>query len=242
MQIERVESHLDRVDGLSEPAKTVALDAVQALVELYGEALRRILDGAREEDELVSHLLLVHDLHPRSLETRVEEALDGVRPYLRSHGGDVELLGLEGGIARLRLEGSCNGCGSSRTTMKLAIEDALAKAAPELVGVDAEGVAEAPALLQIGGVKQSPVWEALDAERQGLVALQLGDETYAYRDRCPECAGQVTRMGDELRCAGCGHRFDVRHAGRCLDDDRLMLEPVPLLVGDDGSVRVAVPA
>jgi Fe-S cluster biogenesis protein NfuA/nitrite reductase/ring-hydroxylating ferredoxin subunit len=245
MQIERVEAQLERVDGLAEPARATALDAVQSIVELYGEGLRRMLAGAREEDDLVSHLLLVHDLHPVSLEQRVEQALDGVRPYLRSHGGDVELLGLEGGVARLRLEGSCNGCGSSRTTMKLAIEDALAKAAPELEGVDAEGVVEEqPSLLQIGGAKrqQAPTWEALDAERQGLVTLQLGEETYAYRDRCPDCGGHVARMGDELRCAGCGHRFDVRRAGRCLDDDRLMLEAVPLLVGGDGSVKVAVTA
>jgi Fe-S cluster biogenesis protein NfuA/nitrite reductase/ring-hydroxylating ferredoxin subunit len=239
IDLARAEAFVDRADALDEPARSVALDAVQALLELYGEGLRRVLDGAREEDELIGHLMLVHDLHPVPLERRIENALDEVRPYLRSHGGDVELLAIEDGVARLRLEGSCNGCGSSRTTMKLAVEEALAKAAPELTGVEAEGVAEAPALLQIGS---TPSWRVLDADAQGLVVLRLGDDTFAYVDRCPECAERVVQMGEELRCSGCGHRFDVRRAGRCIDDDRLHLEPVPLLVGADGSVKVAVPA
>ena len=59
-------------------------------------------------------------------------ALDEVRPYLASHGGDVELLGVEDGVVRLRLEGSCNGCPSSAMTLKLAIEEAIARAAPDV--------------------------------------------------------------------------------------------------------------
>ena len=58
-------------------------------------------DGALAEalagDELVAHLLLLHGLHPVPLEERVRGALDEVRPYLDSHGGDVELLGVEDG-------------------------------------------------------------------------------------------------------------------------------------------------
>jgi Fe-S cluster biogenesis protein NfuA/nitrite reductase/ring-hydroxylating ferredoxin subunit len=238
--VARVESLVDRVELLAEPARSLALDTVQALLELYGEGLRRMQAGASVEDELVSHLLLLHDLHPLPIEARVESALDEVRPYLRSHGGDVELLGIDDGVARLRLEGSCNGCGSSRTTMRLAIEEALAKAAPDLAGVDAEGVAVEP-LLQIR-VPRAGTWETLDADRQGLVVLELGDDKYAYRDRCPDCLAAVVPVGEELRCSGCGHAFDVRRAGRCVDDDRLTLEPVPLLVARDGTVRVAIPA
>jgi Fe-S cluster biogenesis protein NfuA len=133
-----------------------ATEAVQAVVELYGEALARLLAGADPaEDPLVSHLLLVHDLHPTDLETRVRRALDEVRPYLGSHGGDVELLGVEGGVARLRLAGTCNGCPSSTVTLRNAIEAALLKAAPDLEGIEAEGVAEPPhpALLQIGSLQ-----------------------------------------------------------------------------------------
>jgi Fe-S cluster biogenesis protein NfuA len=134
-----------------------ALEAVQAVVELYGEALARMVRGIDPiEDELVSHLLLVHDLHPVDLETRVRKALDDVRPFLGSHGGDVELIGVEDGVARLRLGGTCNGCPSSQVTLQNAIEEAVLKAAPDLERIEAEGVAEPqPALVQIG-VLQCP--------------------------------------------------------------------------------------
>jgi Fe-S cluster biogenesis protein NfuA len=147
----RADALLERLEDDSD-----ALEAVRAIVELYGEGLRRIVDrvaagDALERDELVSHLLLVHDLHPVDVETRVRNALDEVRPYLGTHGGDVELLGVEQGVARLRLAGTCNGCPSSSATLQHAIEDAILRAAPDLDRIEAEGVAERPqALLQIG--------------------------------------------------------------------------------------------
>ena len=73
-------------------------------------------------------------------------ALDRVRPYLGSHAGGVEYLGVdEDGVAHLRLEGSCDGCPSSTVTVRLAVEDAVVEAAPEVIAVEVEGVAEAPA-------------------------------------------------------------------------------------------------
>ena len=58
----------------------------------------------------MASLLLIHDLYPVSLQERVLEALDTVRPYMESHGGNVELVGIEDGVAKLALQGSCNGC------------------------------------------------------------------------------------------------------------------------------------
>ncbi len=148
-RVARVEALLGEIEG--DPR---AAEAVQAVVELYGEALARMLAGADPvQDDLVSHLLLVHDLHPVDVETRVRDALEEVRPYLGSHGGDVEFLGVEEGVARLRLAGTCNGCPSSTVTLKNAIEEALWRAAPDLVRIEAEGVADpAPTLLQIGSL------------------------------------------------------------------------------------------
>ena len=247
-RIAHVESLLDRIEG-----DEAALEAVQAVVELYGDALARLVGGADPvEDELVSQLLLVHDLHPVPLEARVERALDEVRPYLRSHGGDVELLSLEEGIARVRLQGSCDGCRASASTMRLAIEDALLKAAPELERVEAEGVAE-QGLLQIGAPPRS--WThagALTAlgdggtmlsriEGEPVLFAHLGGTFYAYRDGCPACGaslGSARFAGGELRCS-CGVAYDVRLAGRSADVS-LSLEPLPLLVGGDGEVKVAV--
>ena len=101
-------------------------------------------------DELVGHLLLLHGLHPVPLAERVTGALEEVRPYLGSHGGDVELLAVEAGVARLRLKGSCSGCPSSTVTLRSAVEDAIRRAAPDIEEIVAEDDPVAPpAPLQI---------------------------------------------------------------------------------------------
>lgn len=147
---------LNKVDSLEEgETKSLALETIQVLFELYGEGLRRLVDQAvasnatrlldgYKQDELISHLLLMHDLHPDDVETRIQQALDEVRPYMESHGGNVELLDVEAGVAHLRLVGSCKGCAASATTMKLAVEKAIHKFAPELVRIEAEGAVEPP--------------------------------------------------------------------------------------------------
>ena len=150
--------------GVADPA-AVADELVRVLIGLYGDGLARIvavlaehgeagqqLMAALTADPLVESLLLLHDLHPLDTDARVQRALDEVRPYLGSHAGGVEYLGVTDGVARLRLEGSCNGCPSSTVTVKLAIEGAVMNAAPEVTEVVVEGVTAVPEskLLQIG--------------------------------------------------------------------------------------------
>ena len=143
-------------------------EVVSLLVELYGAGLERILEIVNEDaaaaaplltrltdDKFIESLLVLHGIHPVDVDTRIEAALDQARPYLGSHAGGVEYLGVdEDGVAHLRLEGSCHGCPSSTVTVKLTLEQAIAEAAPEVLRVEVEGVAEAPtgpgpALLQI---------------------------------------------------------------------------------------------
>jgi Fe-S cluster biogenesis protein NfuA len=90
-------------------------------------------------------LLLLYGLHPLDFDSRVRQALDQVRPYLRSHGGDVELLDTTGGVVRLRMQGSCHGCPSSAMTLQSAIEEAIYAKAPDLTALEVEGVTKQPA-------------------------------------------------------------------------------------------------
>lgn len=267
----QVEGLLGDLDALADPAaRAKSIEAVRALVELYGEVLARVLSLAgpalRDElarDELISHLLIVHELHPLPVEARVAAALDEVRPYLDSHGGGVELLGAEDGVARLRLEGSCDGCPSSAATLRLAVEDAIRRAAPEIERVEADGAEPAPGLLRLEvspALRQNGgAWHALplppelaadgiattSVAGEPLLLLRVEQDLYAYRPPCPRCrdslAGAELR-GAELRCPGCGSVYDPRRAGRCLDSPGLHLSPVPLLEGEPGEVRVAVEA
>ena len=125
---------------------------MSAVIDMYGLGLTRIVEilnedeGAGEvkqqlvDDGVVASLLLIHDLYPVPIEERVTEALDDVRPYMESHGGNVELVSLEDGVVRLRLEGSCDGCPASSSTLELAIKTALEEAAPDLLGIEVEGI------------------------------------------------------------------------------------------------------
>ena len=61
---------------------------------------------------------------------QVEEVLETLRPTLMADGGNVELVGVDDGIVKLRLIGSCASCSSSLMTMKMGIERALKKAVP----------------------------------------------------------------------------------------------------------------
>jgi len=118
-------------------------------------------------DDLVAGLLLVHDLHPYDVTTRVEQALDNVRPYLGSHGGDVELLAVSDDVVRLRLLGSCDGCPSSSVTLKLAVEGAIEDAAPEITAIEVETAAEATSPLS-PVITVDSLWSRLD---QGASAV-----------------------------------------------------------------------
>lgn len=270
----RVEFLLDEVEALPDPAsRDKAGEVVQALVELYGEGLARVMalsngtGAALAEDELVAHLLLLHDLHPVPLEQRVLGALEEVRPYMESHGGGVELVGIEAGVVRLKLAGSCSGCPSSTMTLKLAIEDAIHKAAPDVDEIVAEGVVEesVPQVLQIQlpqagattGSAADGSWATAGslAELSGggavlkrvageeVLFARLEESFYAYRPACPSCQrtlGADALDGVQLVCGGCGNHYDPLRAGRCLDQPQLHLEPVPLLATDEGLVRIAV--
>lgn len=219
-------------------------------------------------DDLIASLLLVHGLHPHDMTRRVEDALAGVRPYLGSHGGDVTLLGIDdgpdGATVRLQFAGSCKSCPSSAITLELTVEDAIGAAAPEVTRIDvvpadaapAAGVIPAESLLSRIHRNGQPatVWhpapglaDLMPGEVGGfrigtanLLVCRVGDELFAYRDRCGHCGDSLAgaalhrRLGAAdpvLRCPLCHAHFDIVHAGAGIDT-AVHLEPVPLLVRD----------
>lgn len=135
--IGRIRRRLSELDGglagLSERADVEALDTVRALVEIYGEALARVVTIATEtapglhdalgRDELVGHLLLVHDLHPHDPATRIRRALEELGPRLAA-----ELTGYDDGVATVSVEGAVRAGGDAEETVKATV----AAAAPEV--------------------------------------------------------------------------------------------------------------
>jgi len=275
----RVQELQERLESAGDAeTRAVADELVSSVVRMYGAGLERIVEVVADADErhelahaladdpLVATLLMIHDLHPVPLAARVAEALERVRPYMESHGGNVELLELADGVARIRLQGSCSSCSASSVTLELAIKQALEDAAPDLDGLEVEGIEEAaatPAAAAVARIDRLPLapaatpsWFQVDrlgglasgelatAEIAGaaLVVANVDGTLLAFRDACAGC-GAPLHEGEldsgVLRCRDCARTYFLPRAGRSMDDDRLQLEPVPLL-RDQGGVKVAL--
>lgn len=156
--VERVEAALEALEGLPAAPRETALEAVGALVDLYGEGWARALallgdacpggGDALADDELIGHLLMIHGLHPRDVESRVRAALEDVAETVSADGVRPELVAVEEGVARLRFRG--NGHAPAAGFRQL-VETAVLRAAPELEGMDVEEPADAGA--RTGGPK-----------------------------------------------------------------------------------------
>jgi nitrite reductase/ring-hydroxylating ferredoxin subunit len=159
-------------------------------------------------------------------------------------------------------------------TLELAIKQALEEAAPDLEGLEVEGVApqttngtglpmvtgSAPAGMELPMVMSTPpappAWFQVDQAREladgalaavsiagsELVIANVEGTLLSYRDACAGCAAPL-RDGElragALSCSHCGRSFFLPRAGRSMDDERLQLEPVPLL-REQGEVKVAL--
>jgi Fe-S cluster biogenesis protein NfuA/nitrite reductase/ring-hydroxylating ferredoxin subunit len=269
---ERIERLLEQVRAMASPPAWQRIDElIRTILELYGSGLGKIVEitaaagpsgeamlSRLAEDNLIASLLILHGLHPDDFATRVRKALTRVRPYLGSHGGDVELLEANEatGVVRLRMAGSCESCPSSTMTVKLAVEGAISEVAPELTKIEVEGVEPPDHGTTNGFGDHAPKWTPLGdpprvapgamavAEIGGarILLCRVGAALYAYRDSCPGCAGAIhagTLADAVLTCPSCAQRFDVHRAGRCVDDREVHLDPVPLLENDAG-VKIAL--
>ena len=122
-------------------------------------------------DELVSSLLILYGLHPESLEARLAQALDKVRLKLRTHDGEVELLSLQDGAVRLRLEARGHGCGSTPQALKEIVENALYQGVPDMTSLVIEGAEEKQGFVPLGMLQKTSVLEnslALSGARKGV--------------------------------------------------------------------------
>jgi Fe-S cluster biogenesis protein NfuA/nitrite reductase/ring-hydroxylating ferredoxin subunit len=274
---DRIQTLLDASAAGGSAAHERAEQLVREVTDLYGAGLERMmrmvlaanpeLVEALTGDDLVASLLLVHGLHPHTVERRISDALDSVRPYLGSHGGDVHLQEVDGDVVRLQFSGSCKSCPSSAVTLELAVEDAVRAAAPEVSSIEvvtAEPISDPnviPAQSLLDRVHANghrpaawlPVPEVAELEPGEIggflvagtttLACRVGDDFYAYQDRCPACTESLAGAelaGAVLRCPHCDAAFDVVHAGGGVNGDSAAhMDPIPLLVRD-GVLAMAV--
>jgi Fe-S cluster biogenesis protein NfuA len=181
---DRIERLLDELDACADPKpRAIAEELIRQVTDLYGAGLARMLQLAGDlsstlveqlsADELIGSLLVMHGLHSESLETRVERALEAVRPILGAHKGDVELVDIDvaANAVKLRLLGSCDGCPSSTITLQMAVERAILEAAPEIAIIDVEQPstkgASTPVFLTAKPEYTDPIYTECPAEIAG---------------------------------------------------------------------------
>jgi Fe-S cluster biogenesis protein NfuA len=167
-RIQKIEVLVHKIENLTDAeARTNALELFQLVMDLHGAGVERMMNTIYEagepgqaiidklgRDDLVGSLLLLYGLHPLDLESRVMQALEKLRPDLRLHGAQIELLGIYDGVVRLRLDRSATGCGSSAQTLRAAVEEAIYGAAPDMTALQVEdGLAQAfpSGLVQLTG-------------------------------------------------------------------------------------------
>jgi Fe-S cluster biogenesis protein NfuA/nitrite reductase/ring-hydroxylating ferredoxin subunit len=97
------------------------------------------------EDPIVRVLFTLYDLLPSDPHAQVENALSTVRPYIQSHGGEIDVLDVVAGVVHVRLAGSCDGCAGSTTTLKRGVETALREGFPDFAGMVVHDPAPRPA-------------------------------------------------------------------------------------------------
>jgi Fe-S cluster biogenesis protein NfuA/nitrite reductase/ring-hydroxylating ferredoxin subunit len=233
-QLQSIEALVNRIENVADPAlKATAKELVQSLMELHGAGIERMLEIVHQDptsgssiiealvrDDHVRSLLLIYGLHPDSLETRVMQALEKTRPYLKSHGGNVTLVGVDdSGTVTLRLEGNCHGCPSSSATLKLAVEEAIYEAAPDVTAILVHGeIQEAPATT-LGFVPLSQLAGNANGREPKTNYDQVGWEEVFGLDAIPSgtlrreevggrdilfCRLEETLYAYNNSCAGCG--------------------------------------
>jgi Fe-S cluster biogenesis protein NfuA len=163
-QMQRIGDLIEQLETVSDPStRALAKELVESMMALHGAALERMLEVAAEagetgeavirkcgSDELIGSVLLLYSLHPEGLETRVDRALEKVRPVLEAHSAHAELVSIQhDGTVTVRLEVKPNGgCGSAGASVKSTLEAALQNAAPDAATIVVE---EAGALLTQSG-------------------------------------------------------------------------------------------
>ncbi len=258
----RVDTAIEAVRELKGDAREKALAMKAAIEEFHKSGLTHVVQFLKADPrgkellfEMVDQpevfaMFSMHGLIRPDLATRVSRVIDNVRPYMQSHGGDVELLEVSSDTVKLRLAGACNGCSMSAVTLRNGVEEALRENVPEITHIEVVPNEPTPALVSVeslltGNQKgwiAGPAAEALEdakpfrmeGENNGILLLRLGNQIQAFRNACahmglPLEGGMVDREAGTITCPWHGFRFDCR-TGECLTAPHAQLESVPLRI------------
>lgn len=261
---ERVDKAVAEARTLDDDAQTKAFALKSAIEAFHKLGLTRIIQALKADprgkellfelvdDPALYALFAMHGLVRADIGTRVSRVIDMVRPYMQSHGGDVELVDVSNNTAYIKLHGACNGCSMSSVTLRNTVEDALREHVPEITKIEVVPTEPSPGLIaldSIGVVRgadegwvQGPPADAVadgkpyrfDTGEVSVLIIQTGGELKAYRNACahmglPIDGGLVDAANGTITCPWHGWSYDCL-SGECFTAPAAQLEGFPLRV------------
>jgi Fe-S cluster biogenesis protein NfuA/nitrite reductase/ring-hydroxylating ferredoxin subunit len=262
-QVEVRDAVFELLEGIDALHRAGVSRLVELLMDSHGESALAELAA----DPLAAPVLELYDLLPLDERTQVEDALEAVRPYIHSHGGEVEVLGIVDGIVHVQLAGSCHGCSGSTVTLRRGVEEALREGYPGFRGIEVHettpSASPPPAgfigldqlkvsaerlrrpewtvVAQTGEVQPGTV-RGFDVQDLSVLLCNLGGEVYGFSDKCPQCSmplrdGKLS--GTVLVCPWQNCAYDARTGKRVDGEEGGRLEVYPVAVVD-GTVKLAL--
>jgi Fe-S cluster biogenesis protein NfuA/nitrite reductase/ring-hydroxylating ferredoxin subunit len=267
--IERIEEIFETWD---ETPRGVAQAYRGAIEALHGEAFRRLVRALKLQpaafaamrdaatDEVVYAVLRRHGILKPSVNERVEAALDGVRPMLASHGGDVELVKVAPPVVEVRFLGACDGCPASMLTFHAGVKKAVQAACPEITEIlqikgqrgSGEGVrfvspfavAAEGNWISAGTLNDLPegVIRPVELDGEAVLLYRQGSIVTCFQDSCAHLGlplgwGEVA--DGVITCPHHGFRYDLV-TGECLTAPEVQLQQHAVrVVGRNVEVRLA---
>ncbi|HQU85974.1 MAG TPA: NifU family protein [Pyrinomonadaceae bacterium] len=267
---ERIDKALKNVNEIEDDnAQMHALGLKTAIEDFHKFALTKIVQKLKADErgkellfELVDEpsvlaVLQLHGIIKPNLSARIVQVLDYVRPYMQSHGGDVEFVNVENETVFVRLMGSCNGCSQSAVTLREGVEEAILTNIPQIKSVQVVPNEPSPSLIQIESLSNSKTkgWiETLSIEEvptgkmkcfrdetHNILLINIENRLSAFRNECPHQGlpldgGMLEADERMLTCPWHGFKFDA-NSGECMTAPAAQLESFPLRV-ENGKILV----
>jgi Fe-S cluster biogenesis protein NfuA len=155
-QIRRLSELVTEFEHLPDsPQKSAGRQLIQLLMEVHAEGLERVMEVVFESreggnplitqlgnDQVTGALLLLYSLHPDSLDTRINTAVERLQPRLRKMACAIDEVYVDQGAVRLRVTAAGHGCGSSAGELKALVETGIYELAPDVASLEIVGLEE----------------------------------------------------------------------------------------------------
>lgn len=258
-----VDAEMRKVNDLDDTSKRAALALKDAIEAFHRPALVHMVQVLREDprgkellfdlvdDPSVRAVFALHGIIRADPVARARSALESVRPYLQSHGGDVELVRVENGTAAVRLHGSCNGCSMSAVTLRELVEEALVNGVDEIVGIEVLDDEPTVAFVPLSAIGRKNIAESgwvrgpsiddvapdsmlrfdveVDGELESFIVTNVGNSLAVFRNACVH-QGMTLDGGmlDDgiLVCPWHGFKFEAT-TGECISAPGAQLSQIP---------------